>query len=83
MFAGFAFSSRPFSALTLDADINSTPLTDVETRQLYDRMSELHLIHGLLAGSPLVVTATRRTAGAVTQALAEQSQVQTTVARQA
>ena len=34
-------------------------------------LSELHLIHGLTAGSPLSVTSVARTAGAVSQAVAE------------
>lgn len=34
-------------------------------------LSELHLIHGLTAGSPLSVTAASRAAGAVSQAVAE------------
>lgn len=34
-------------------------------------LSELHLVHGLLAGSPLSVTATRRLAGSVDQSVDE------------
>jgi hypothetical protein len=34
-------------------------------------LSELHLIHGLTAGSPLSVAATSRTAGPVSQAIVE------------
>jgi hypothetical protein len=41
---------------------------------------ELHLIHGLRAGSPLSVTATARTAGAVAQTIMEAAGV-VTVAR--
>ena len=38
---------------------------------IHTMLSELHLIHGLTAGSPLSVTAASRTAGAVSQAVAE------------
>ena len=38
---------------------------------IHTMLSELHLIHGLTAGSPLSVTATSRAAGAVSQAVAE------------
>jgi hypothetical protein len=41
---------------------------------------ELHLIHGLRAGSPLAVTETARTAGAVAQTISEAAGV-VTVAR--
>ena len=38
---------------------------------IHTMLSELHLIHGLTAGSPLSVTAASRAAGAVSQAVAE------------
>lgn len=38
---------------------------------IHELLSELHLIHGLTLGSPLSVTAAARTAGAVSQAVAE------------
>lgn len=38
---------------------------------VHTMLSELHLIHGLTAGSPLSVTAASRAAGAVSQAVAE------------
>ena len=39
--------------------------------QVHAWLSELHLIHGLRAGSPLTVTEVARTAGAVSQSVAE------------
>jgi hypothetical protein len=38
---------------------------------VHEWLNELHLIHGLRLGSPLTVTPTARTAGAVDQAIAE------------
>ena len=38
---------------------------------IHTMLSELHLIHGLTAGSPLSVTVASRAAGAVSQAVAE------------
>lgn len=50
----------------------SNGLTAAETVvQIHTWLSELHLIHGLRAGSPLTVAQTSRTAGAVEQAIAE------------
>lgn len=39
--------------------------------QIYAWLNELHLIHGLRAGSPLEVSPTARTAGAVEQEVSE------------
>lgn len=47
------------------------PLTNVQMQQLFIWLNELHLIHGLRAGSPLVVTPTSRSAGAVSQTIGE------------
>lgn len=46
-------------------------LSDTEFRQLYEWVQELHLVHGLLTGSPLAVTPTTRQAGSVSQSIAE------------
>jgi len=46
-------------------------LSDAEFRQMYDWISELHLVHGLRAGSPLTVTPTTRAAGIVDQTIGE------------
>lgn len=39
--------------------------------EVHAMLSELHLIHGLKLGSPLAVTETARTAGAVVQAITD------------
>ena len=61
-------------AHTLDNVLVSIPgsaLSDAEFRQMYDWISELHLVHGLRAGSPLTVTPTTRAAGIVDQTIGE------------
>ena len=47
---------------------------------VHSLLSELHLIHGLKFGSPLAVTSSARTAGAVAQTITEAAGV-VTVAR--
>jgi hypothetical protein len=44
---------------------------------VHEWLSELHLIHGLRAGSPLSVAATSRTAGAVEQTVGEAGDIVT------
>ena len=51
--------------------IPGSALSDAEFRQMYDWISELHLVHGLRAGSPLTVTPTTRAAGTVDQTIGE------------
>lgn len=51
--------------------IPGSALSDAEFRQMYDWISELHLVHGLRAGNPLTVTPTSRAAGAVDQTIGE------------
>lgn len=46
-------------------------LSDGEMRQMFVWVSELARIHGLVAGSPLVVTPTSRQAGAISQSISE------------
>lgn len=48
-----------------------TPSEAADVADSHTMLSELHLIHGLTAGSPLSVTSVARTAGAVSQAIAE------------
>jgi hypothetical protein len=61
--------------LTVDASghnaASAAPLTNAQMQELYLWMSELHLIHGLRAGSPLAVTQTARVAGPVAQTVGE------------
>jgi hypothetical protein len=54
----------------------------VNVLDLLTKLSELHLIHGLLAGSPLTVTQDQRTAGSIVQTISG-SDVDTTVNRTA
>lgn len=49
---------------------------------LHTLMSELHLIHGLTAGSPMSVSSAQRRAGAVTQSIADNGVGLVTVTRQ-
>lgn len=46
-----------------------SPLTDAEWRELHTWLRELHMIHGLAAGAPLVVGQTSRVAGAISQSI--------------
>lgn len=46
-------------------------LTNEQMQQLYVWIQELHRIHGLESGVPLVVTPTQRTAGTITQHVSE------------
>lgn len=46
-------------------------LTNEQWQQMYVWLQELHRIHGLESGTPLVVTPTQRTAGAITQNVSE------------
>jgi CBS domain-containing protein len=48
-------------------------LSDAEMRQLYNWVNELALVHGLISGSPLSVTAASRNAGLVAQTIADSS----------
>lgn len=77
------FGDGLWGAITLDALQPSgsiagyiapppTPaLTNEQMQQLYVWIQELHRIHGLESGTPLVVTPTQRTAGAITQDVSE------------
>lgn len=53
----------------------ATPLTDTEMRELHTWLRELHLIHGLQSGSPLLVdqSGQRRTAGTIIQRISNAS----------
>lgn len=55
-------------------DVLSNGLTAGATLvAVHQMLTELHKIHGLLAGSPLVVTGAQRSAGGITQSIAESS----------
>lgn len=49
--------------------VPDAPLTNIQYQQLFLWVNELALVHGLVAGSDLVVTPTARTAGTVTQSI--------------
>lgn len=63
------------TAAVLAAVVEAAPpgeaLSDGEMRQMFVWVSELARIHGLVAGSPLVVTPTSRQAGAISQSISE------------
>lgn len=55
------------SGTILGGGFADTPLTNVQMQQLFAWVNELALVHGLVAGSDLVVTPTTRSAGTVVQ----------------
>lgn len=59
---GVAASSSPV------ADV---PLTNAQMQQMFAWVSELAQIHGLVAGSPLVVSSSSRQAGGIVQTISE------------
>lgn len=54
---------------TVPPPADDAPLTAVELRQLFNWMRDLHMIHGLAVGAPLVVGQTSRVAGAISQTI--------------
>lgn len=54
---------------SLGVQADDAPLTAVEMRQLYNWLRDLHMIHGLQVGAPLVVGQTSRVAGAINQTI--------------
>lgn len=59
------------SATVVDAPAPGGALSDDEMRQVFVWVSELARIHGLVSGSPLVVTPTSRQAGSISQSISE------------
>lgn len=70
------------STLTL-SQIESSALLAKQAAiaELNALIAEIHLLHGLKPGSPLIVTDTQRTAGEINQAISS-TETQTTVSRQ-
>lgn len=69
-------------ASVFSGSLSSTPppsgaLSDDEMRQMFNWVNDLARIHGLVAGEPLVVTPTTRSAGAVAQTISESGQTVT------
>lgn len=58
-------------ASVVDAPVPGGALSDDEMRQMFVWVSELARIHGLVSGSPLVVTPTSRQAGSINQSISE------------
>lgn len=56
---------------SLGIELDETPLTHGELRQLYNWMRDLHTIHGLAVGAPLTVGDTARVAGHITQSIVD------------
>jgi hypothetical protein len=74
------------SGSTTAADIWNTLMSNGQTFEenilaLLALANELHLIHGLTTGSPMVLTSASRSAGAILQAISDNSST-ATVARQ-
>lgn len=61
--------------VTITVGDDAGPISYVRMREVALFMSELHLIHGLLAGSPLTVTQSSRDAGSISQTLTGTSSV--------
>lgn len=73
-------SPRATRTVSISIGDDLGPLGDAEMRVLSMRLSELHLIHGLQVGSPLLVTSVSRSAGGIMQGLAVNAGGSTTTA---
>ena len=69
-FGGGYFGARFFgTAPGSSSSLPNIPLTDLQMQQLFVWVNELALVHGLVAGSDLIVTPTARSAGTVAQSI--------------
>lgn len=66
-----------FSGSASSSPLPSGALSDDEMRRMFNWVSDLARIHGLIVGEPLVVTPTTRVAGSVTQTIGESGQTVT------
>lgn len=64
----------------LKIELDETPLTPGELRQMYNWVRDLHMIHGLQNGTPLVVSPISRVAGSISQLITDDNGT-TTVSR--
>lgn len=69
LYGAAVLSGITTSGTIIGGGFPDTPLTNTQMQQLFSWVNELALVHGLVAGSDLVVTTTARTAGTVNQTI--------------